>query len=44
MLMMTSQTLKSTDFTITQSSRYVENEAVFFLQTKKLINYTSNIL
>ena len=40
MLMMTSQVLKSVDFTKTQKSRYLENET-FFLQIKKFINYTS---
>ena len=28
------------DFTKTQKSRYVENETLFFLQIKKIINYT----
>ena len=37
--MMTSQILKSADFTKTQKSRYLENETLFFLQ-KKFINYT----
>ena len=37
MLMMTSQILKSVDFTKTQKSRYLENKT-FFLQVK---NYTS---
>ena len=41
MLMMTSQILKSAGFTKTQKSRYLENEALFFLQIKKFINYTS---
>ena len=40
MPMMTSQVLKSVDFTKTQKSRYLENET-FFLQIKKFINYTS---
>ena len=39
--MMTSQILKSMDFTKTQKSRYLENETSFFLQIKKFINYTS---
>ena len=34
MLMMTSQILKSADFTKTQKSRYLENELLFFLQIK----------
>ena len=38
--MMTSQKLKSMDFTKTQKSRYLENKT-FFLQIKKFINYTS---
>ena len=37
--MMTSQILKSVDFTKTQKSTYFENKT-FFLQTKK-INYKS---
>ena len=37
--MMTSQILKSVDFTKTQKYRYLENET-FFLQIKKIINYT----
>ena len=41
MPMMTSQILKSMDFTKTQKSRYLENETSFFLQIKKIINYTS---
>ena len=39
MPMMTSQILKSVDFTKTQS-KYFENET-FFLQIKKFISYTS---
>ena len=41
MPMMTSQILKSGDFTKTQKSRCLENETLFFLQIKKLINYIS---
>ena len=37
---MTSNILKSLDFTKTQKSRYLESET-FFLQTKKIANYTS---
>ena len=33
--MITSQILKSVDFTKTQKSRYLGNEALFFLQIKK---------
>ena len=33
--MMTSQILKSTPFTKTQKSRYLENETLLFLQIKK---------
>ena len=33
--------LISVDFTKTQKSRYLENERLFFLQMKKLINFTS---
>ena len=43
MLMMTSQILKSADFTKTQKSRYLENETIFFLQIFKFINYTSRV-
>ena len=39
--MMALQILKSEDFTKTQKYRYLENEALFFLQIKKIINYTS---
>ena len=35
MPMMTSQVLKSVDFTKTQKCRYLENETIFFLQIKK---------
>ena len=38
--MMTSQILKSVDFTKTQKFRYLKNEALFFLPIKKFINYT----
>ena len=38
---MTSQILKSEDFTKTQKSRYLKNETLFFLRIKKFINYTS---
>ena len=34
MFMMTSQILKSVDFTKTQKSRYLDNETLFFLQIK----------
>ena len=40
MPMMTSQILKSVDFTKTQKSRYLEN-LDFFIQIKKVINYRS---
>ena len=39
---MTSQILKSAGFTKTQKSRYLENETLFFLKTKKLINDISS--
>ena len=42
MLMMTSEILKSVDFTKTQKPRYLKIKALFFLQIKKFINYTSN--
>ena len=35
--------LKSVTFTETQKSRYLENKTLFFLQTKKFINYTSRV-
>ena len=38
--MMTSQILKSVNFTI-QKSRYLENEILFFLQIKKINNYST---
>ena len=41
--MMTSQVLKSVNFTRTQKSRYLENETLFFLQIKKPINYSSRV-
>ena len=44
MSMMTSQILKSVDFTKTQKSRYLENGTLLFFKKKKkkkLINYTS---
>ena len=34
--MVTSQTLKSADFTKTEKSRYLENEALFFFSNKKI--------
>ena len=41
MSMMTSQILKSVDFTNTRKPRYLKKETLFFLQLKKFINYTS---
>ena len=41
--MMTSQILKSVDFTKTKKSRHLENETLFFLQTEKFINYTARV-
>ena len=41
MLMMTSQILKSVDFTKTQKSKNLKNETLFFLRIKKFINYAS---
>ena len=38
---MTSQILKSVDFAKTQKIKYLENKTLFFLQIKKIINYTS---
>ena len=42
MPMVTSQILKSVDFTKTQKSRYLQNETLFFIQIKRIINYKSN--
>ena len=39
--MMTSQILKSEDFTKIQKSKNLENETLFFPQIIKFINYTS---
>ena len=39
MPMVTAQILKAVDFT--KTSRYLENEALFFLQMKRFINYIS---
>ena len=36
---LTSEILKFADFTKAQKSRYLENEALFFLQIKKILNY-----
>ena len=41
--MMTSQILNSGDATKTQISSYLTNETLFFLQIKKLIDYTSRV-
>ena len=41
MLMMTSQILKSVDFTKTQKARYLENGTLFLFQIKKIINCAS---
>ena len=42
MPMITSQVLKSVDFTESKKSRYLENETLFLLQIKKFINYTAS--
>ena len=39
--MMTSQILRSVDFTKSQKPTYLENETSFSLQIKKFIDYTS---
>ena len=39
--MMTSQIMKFKDFRETQNSSYLENKTLFFLQIKKIMNYTS---
>ena len=39
--MMTSKFLKFVNFTGTQKSKYLENDALVFHQIKKLINYKS---
>ena len=41
MPMITSHILKFVGLTKTQKSRYLKNETLFFLQTEKIINYTS---
>ena len=41
MPIMTSQILKSVNFSKTQKSRYLENKTLFFLQPKKFNNYIS---
>ena len=41
MLIMMSHVLKFVDFTITQKSRYLENETLFLFQIKKIINCAS---
>ena len=38
---MTSQIMKYVDFTETEKSRYLENETLFLLQIKKIINCAS---
>ena len=40
MPIITSEILESVDFTEIQKSRYLKDKALFFLQIKKLINYT----
>ena len=42
--MMMSQILRYVDFTKSQKPRYLENETLFSLQIKKIINYTSRVL
>ena len=44
MSMMTSQILLFVNFTKTQKSKYLEKEALFFLQIKKFIHYTTALL
>ena len=44
MPMMTSEILKSVNFSKTQKSRYLENKRLLFLQIKKFINYTSRAI
>ena len=41
--MMTSQISIFVDFARTPKCRYLENETLFFLQIKKVINYTSRV-
>ena len=43
-MLMTSQILKPVDFTNTQYSRYLDNEALFFPQIKKIMNYASRAM
>ena len=40
---MTSQILRSIDFTKTHKSRYLENETLFFPQIENFVNYTSRV-
>ena len=44
MPVMTSQILKSVDFTKTQNSRYLENKTLFLLQIKKFVNYILKVV
>ena len=41
MCTLTSPILKFMDFTKTQKPKYLENETLFVLQIKKMVNYTS---
>ena len=41
MPMMTSQILKSVNFTKTQKPKHLEKDTLFFLQIKRFINYKS---
>ena len=41
MCILTSPILKLMDFTKTQKHKYLENETLFVLQIKKMVNYTS---
>ena len=41
MPMVTSEIMKSMDFTKTQKSINLKKETLFFLKVKKIINYTS---
>ena len=44
MSMVMPQILKAVDFTKTQKCRYFKNDALFFLQIKKFINYSSKAI
>ena len=44
MSMVTSQILKSADFTKAQKYKYLENETIFLIQIKKMLNTHKRLL